>query len=175
MAALKVPLSAVFSFSLEGRDLQLLRRTFFLQCPPRRGWCPSWPLQVLDLLASDDFGERAGLRDLLLKALYLLPLTSGLLSLQLHVLTCHVAWTVFLEDHSKFSLAPNPWYLAKNERESHILESIVLWAWVVDGAPHTFCSVEALPCYVQATMDTPRERLFIWLEDGWPCFERMAG
>lgn len=127
VAVLKDPWSAAFGISLEGQDLDLLRQSFFLQWPPRKGHCHSWLLQkVLDFLPSDDFGERAGPYDLLLKVLFLLSLASGLQSLQLHAFTHHEAWTVFSEDCSKVSLVLDPGFLAKNERMPHVLEPIIV-------------------------------------------------
>lgn len=92
---------------------------------------------MLDFLSSDEIGARASRRDLILKTLYLLTLASGLRSSQLHALTHQPAWTVFAEDQSKGSLALNPQFLAKNERETHQLEHIVFQAWLVDGTLHT--------------------------------------
>lgn len=114
MAALKDSLSAAFGISLEGRDVDLLLRLFFLQRPPEKGRCPFWFLQkVLDLLSSPTFGKLSMPRQLLTKALFILTMASGLRSSQIHALICYEAWTVFAEDRSKMSLAPNPVFLQR--------------------------------------------------------------
>ena len=158
-AALSDPLKFGFNISVDARSLELLRRGFFLRRPPVRRQANSWSLQaVLDSLpATAPSAEQA-----FEKALFLLAMASGLRSSQLHALTRHPGLTVFTEDGSSVSLAPSPAFLAKNEREGHVLDPLIIPAWREDGVSHPLCPVAALREYLRWTRDVGLDRLFVW-------------
>lgn len=137
MTALKDPIWQPLGSLWRAGILICFSNLFFIQRPPQRDCCPTWSLQkVLDLLASDEFVKRAGPCDLLLKALS--PHFSfWLVVIAVICLDLSFGMDGFLDDRSKVSLAPNPKFLAKNEREAYLLAPIVLQAWVVEGAPST--------------------------------------
>ena len=169
-AALADPLWFGFHLDIRSRAWDLLKRGFFLQRPPNRRSRIFWSLsKVLDFLQGPRFTADPEPLHLMQKALFLIAMASGLRASQLHALVRYPAWLVFSQDGRRVSLAPSPKFLAKNEREGHVLEPIVLRAWMVEGAHHTLCPVEALRRYVEASRRVAHlGRLFIWPDTGKP-------
>ena len=120
------------------------------------------------MLRGSDFTTGPDLHHLLQKALFLTAMASGMRASQLHALTRHPAWLVFSEDGRRVSLAPSPKFLAKNEREGHILSPIVIQAWMDRDHHHLLCPVEALRRYVEASQQRTHHRLFLWPTSGKP-------
>ena len=137
IAALKDPLWYGFQVVLDPRVLDLLRRSFFLQRPPSKTSRPFWSLsKVLNSLSPPEFPSNPSKILLLHKAVFLLALATGLRASQLHALTRRPAWTIFASGDTQVSLAPLPSFLAKNEREQHRLQPIIIPAWSENGVPH---------------------------------------
>ena len=163
MAALADPLWLGFQLDIRGRTWDLMRRGFFLQRPPPRQRRIFWSLEkVLSLLREPEFPSSPDLFHLLRKALFLVAMASGLRASQLHALTRNPSWLVFAEDGRRVSLAPSPRFLAKNEREGHVLTPLVLRAWMDGDRHHPLCPVEALRRYVAASPQRTPSRLFLW-------------
>ena len=174
VASLDDPLRLAFNIQVRGRDLDLIFRGFFNQRPPRRPRRVFWSLQkVLDLLVSPRYLRRPSVAHLLRRALFLVAMASGLRASQLHALLRIPGCLVIAEDSSQMSLAPDPAFLAKNEREGHILSPVVIPAWRVDGHPHDLCPVAALEQYIEATRDTQESRLFLSSTTGSPLSRRQ--
>lgn len=168
-AALADPLWLGFRLDIRGREWDLMRRGFFLQRPPPRPRRIFWSLaKVLALLQAPEFTQAPDLHHLLQKALFLVAMASGLRASQLHALVRHPSWLVFSPDGSRVSLAPSPKFLAKNERDGHVLTPIVLRAWLEGVQPHPLCPVEALRRYVAASPQRTHTRLFLWPSTATP-------
>ena len=168
-AALADPLWLGFHLNIRGRMWDLMKRSFFLQRPLPRPRRIFWSLEkVLTFLQGPAFTQGPDLDHRLRKALFLVAMASGLRASQLHALTRHPSWLVFTEDGRQVSLAPSPKFLAKNEREGHVLAPIVLQAWLVGGRPHLLCPVEALRRYVEASRASSPTRLFLSPASGRP-------
>ena len=96
-----------------------LVRAFFLERPPTRRLLPSWSLpRVLETLARAPFEPlaEASLRDVTIKAVFLLAIASGQRRSALHALSAapgHVRW-----ERAGVRLIPNPSYVAKNQTAS---------------------------------------------------------
>ena len=96
-----------------------LVRAFFLERPPTRRLLPSWSLpRVLEALARAPFEPlaEASLRDVTIKAVFLLAIASGQRRSALHALSAapgHVRW-----ERAGVRLIPNPSYVAKNQTAS---------------------------------------------------------
>ena len=169
-AALADPLWYGFRLDIRGRTWDLMKRGCFLQRPPSRRPRIFWSLsKVLDLLRSPAFSVEPDPLHLLKKALFLVAMASGLRASQLHALVRHPSWLVFSQDGRQVSIAPSPKFLAKNEREGHILDPIILRAWLAGVTPHPLCPVEALRQYVAASGRVAHtDRLFLWPDTGKP-------
>ena len=168
-AALADPLWLGFRLDLRGRLWDLMKRGFFLQRPPPRQRFIFWSLsKVLAFLRGPEFMNHPDLPHLLQRALFLVAMASGLRASQIHALTRHPSWLVFATDGGRVSLAPSPRFLAKNEREGHVLTPIVLRAWLDGASPHPLCPVEALRQYVEASPRPSHTRLFLWPASGKP-------
>lgn len=145
VVALAHPLWFAFHLDIRGRVWELMKKGFFLQHPPRRQPCIFLSLsKVLALLRGSEFTEMPDLHHRLQKVLFLVAMASGLRVSQLHALVRHLSWLVFSEDERRVSLAPSPKFLAKSEREGHLLTPIVLQAWMEGFLHHSLCPVEAL-------------------------------
>ena len=146
---------------MDERATTLLKRGLFHQHPPLRRECVPWSLQkVLDLLQSRPFTQPSTSLHSLKKSLFLTALASGLRASQLRALTRFPQWTSFADDLSSVSLAPSPHFLAKNEREDHRLQPVVVPAWLVQGRHHSLCPVAALKAYLDASSELPPHFLF---------------
>ena len=168
-AALADPLWLGFQLDIRGRAWELMKRGFFMQRPPPRQQRIFLSLEkVLTSLEGPEFTQGPDLLHLLRKALFLVAMASGLRASQLHALIRHPAWLVFAEDGRRVSLAPSPKFLAKNEREGHVLAPIVLQAWIEGGQHHPLCPVEALRQYVAASHQRSHTRLFLSPISGKP-------
>lgn len=168
-AALADPLLFGFDFTFRSRAWDLMRRGFFLQRPPARSPRIFWSLsKVLAFLRGPAFSFSPDPLHLLQKALFLVAMASGFRASQLHALIRHPSWLTFTPDGRRVSLAPSPRFLAKNEREGHILTPLVLRAWTVGHASHPLCPVAALWQYVAATHHRAHTRLFIWPDTSKP-------
>ena len=78
MAAIKDPVRFGFGVVADARQMELLRASFFIQRPPVLRPPPSWSLQkVLDLLQSPRFVVVPSGEDLLLRAVFLVPMATG--------------------------------------------------------------------------------------------------
>ena len=162
-AALADPLWWGFHLDIRSRVWTLLKKGYFLQRPPPRPSRVFWSLdKVLSRLQDPDFISSSDPLLRLKKALFLVAMASGLRASQLHALIRHPTWLVFSGDGRRVSLAPSPKFLAKNEREGHVLEPLVIQAWIVAGSHHPLCPVDALRRYVEATGGRAPPRLFIW-------------
>ena len=121
-AALADPLWFGFHLDVRSRVWDLMKRSFFIHRPPPRRPTIFWSLsKVLASLEGPTYAVAPDLHHRLRKALFLVAMASGLRSSQLHALTRHPAWLVFAPDGQRVSLAPSPKFLAKNEREGHVL------------------------------------------------------
>ena len=79
MVAVQDPVKFGFGIEVDPRKWELLKASFFLQRPSRVPSPPSWSLpRVLDFLQSARFGAAASPSDLLLRALFLVALATGL-------------------------------------------------------------------------------------------------
>ena len=169
-AALADPLWFGFSLDIRSRAWDLLKRGLFLQRPPSRPPRIFWSLsKVLDHLQEPRFSEDPSPLLLLQKALFLVAMASGLRASQLHALVRAPSWLVFSQDGRRVSLAPSPKFLAKNEREGHVLSPIDIQAWMDGGTHHPLCPVAALRRYVRTSRRAaPSGRLFLWPDTGRP-------
>ena len=90
-AALSDPLKFGINIAVNNHCLELLRRGFFLRCPPIYQQATSWSLQAV----LNSFPVTAPSVDRAFKkALFLLAIASGLTSSQLHALTRQPGLTV---------------------------------------------------------------------------------
>ena len=163
LSAILDPLRFAYNIVPDDRTLELLRRSFFKQRPPRRRCAPEWSLhKVLALLSSDRFSSSPSQLDRLFKAVFLLSLASGLRCSQLAALSRSPSLTSFKSSDSSVSLVPHPTFIAKNERVDHVLGPVVVPAWFSDGSPHLLCPVAALREYVSSTPADPSSPLWLW-------------
>ena len=94
-----------------------LVRVFFLERPPAQKFLPAWSLPcVLEALAKAPFEPlaEASLRDVTIKTVFLIAITSGHRRSALHALSAapgHIRW-------DGVRLIPNPSYVAKNQTAS---------------------------------------------------------
>ena len=161
LAALSDPLWYGYGIRMDPRAVTLLKRGLFHQRPPLREKRATWSLQkILDLLQSQTFGYASTPLHTLQKALFLTALATGFRAYQLRTLTRFPQWTSFAEDLSNVSLAPSPRFLAKNERENHHLQPVVVPAWVEQGVHHSLCLVTALKTYLDSSLEQPLHSLF---------------
>ena len=162
-AALADPLWFGFHLNLRSRVWDLMKRGMFLHRPPLKRPTIFWSLsKVLKTLEGAAYTVTPDLHHLLRKALFLIALASGLRASQLHALVRHPAWLVFSPDGQRVSLAPSPKFLAKNEREGHVLTPLLIQAWMDGPSHHPLCPVEALRRYVIASPHQSHNRLFLW-------------
>lgn len=61
-------------------------------------------------------------------------------------------------------------FLAKSERESHRLDTVVVPLWVVDGVSHPMCPVAALRSYMGCTPVISKDSLWVWADPLPACF-----
>ena len=162
-AALADPLWFGFHLDVRSRVWDLMKRSYFIHRPPPRRPTIFWSLsKVLASLEGPTYAVAPDLHHRLRKALFLVAMASGLRSSQLHALTRHPAWLVFAPDGQRVSLAPSPKFLAKNEREGHVLTPILIPAWMDGHSHHPLCPVAALREYVSASSHRSHSRLFLW-------------
>lgn len=100
--------------------------------------------------------------DALHKTLFQLALATGLWASQLHTLTHHTYWTTFTLGFSHVSFAPTPSHLAKNEREDHRVQPVLIPAWIVGGESHHLCLAWSLHIYMSLTQHAHQDNLFVW-------------
>ena len=162
ISAIADPLKFAFDIPTDSRSLDLMKSSFFLQRPPARKAPPSWSIQkVLDHLSSDQYTENASPDNLLKKALFLVALASGLRVSQLRALTRSENLTKFAPDSSQVTLAPNPKFIAKNERLHHRMKPVMVPALIEGERPHSLCPVVALRKYMREVVGDD-ENLWIW-------------
>ncbi|MPC61013.1 hypothetical protein E2C01_055075 [Portunus trituberculatus] len=166
LAALSDPLLYSYGIKLDPRAVTLFKRGLFHQRPRLRQGRNLWSLQrVMDLFQSDSFRHSPSALEFLKKTLSLTALASGFRTSQLRALTRFPQWTSFADDMSNVSLVAFPSFLAKNEREDHRLQPLLVPAWFSQGAHHPLCPVSALKSYLDASPDSPPQALFT-LEEG---------
>ena len=162
ISAIADPLKFAFDISTDSRSLDLMKSSFFLQRPPARKPSPSWSIQkVLNLLSSDQYVNEVTTDNLLKKALFLVALASGLRVSQLRALTRAETLTRFTPDLTQVTLAPNPQFIAKNERLHHRMKPVIVPALIEGGSAHTLCPVRALREYMNEVAGD-EENLWIW-------------
>ena len=142
------------------RDLNRLISSFYRDQPRINRSIPSWDLSlVLRALTKAPFEplEKASLKDLTLKTVFLLALASGKRRGEIH------AWTfssvLFKGDKSQVTVAPSPPFLAKNQLASEgpaSIKTVVIPALTnILGSGMTedvaLCPVRALRVYLRRT------------------------
>lgn len=152
MVAIRDPVAYGFGVEINRRTWDLLRSSFFNQRPPAPPSPPSWSLEkVLTLLQSPRFSVNPSSSDLLLKALFLTAMATGHRVSQLAALLRTSQFMRFGHDDMSVTLAPKPFFLAKNERAGHRMSPVTVPAWRTLGEPHPLCPVAALKAYVSAS------------------------
>ena len=162
MVAVRDPVKFGFGVEVDPRKWELLKASFFLQRPSKVPSPPSWSLpRVLEFLQSARFGATASPTDLLLRALFLVALATGLRVSQLGALLRTPEFTKFAPGLASVTLAPRPSFLAKNERERHRMRPVTFPAWFVDSSHHPLCPVSALDSYLAATSRSTCQQLWV--------------
>ena len=90
-------------------------------------------------------------QDILVRAVFLIALASGLRVSQLAALVRSPALTHFAPGDTSVTLAPYPAFLAKNEWEGHRLGPVSVPAWFVGPVHHALCPVAALRALLTVT------------------------
>ena len=152
LAAITDPLKFAFNISPDKRALELIRNSYFHQRPAKKTSIPKWNLQkVLDYLSQEKFMVNPSNLDKLHKAIFLVALATGLRISQLAALIRTPGFCIFRNNEETVSLAPNPKFLAKNEREKHRLQPIEVVGWKERDNFHPLCPVRALKLYIERT------------------------
>ena len=152
MVAIRDPVAYGFGVEVNRRTWDLLRASFFNQRPPTPPAPPSWSLEkVLTLLQSPRFTTNPSPGDLLMKTLFLTAMATGHRVSQLAALLRTPQFLRFGRDESSVTLAPKPFFLAKNERAGHRMSPVTIPAWTTPDGPHPLCPVAALKAYVSST------------------------
>lgn len=160
-AALIDPLSYGCSVEISRRARELIRKGFFHQRPTPRPTFPKWSLHRVLITLTDEFPLAPSPELLMQKACFLLALASGLRVSQIRALTRFPNWTTFGPDDTSVTLAPSPTFLAKNEREDHRLQPILVPALPDQSQVKGLCPVYALRAYLNATSEASKEALFV--------------
>ena len=128
---------------------------------------------MLDFLQGPEFTVNVSPLSSLRKALFLVALASGLCVSQLRALTRYLQWTTFAMDRSAVSLASSPRFLAKNEREDHLLQPVVIPAWMDGRFHHSLCPVQALESYLSSSPSQELRHLFRFPDSARPLSVRQ--
>lgn len=91
---------------------------------------------------------------------------------QIYALTCYYIWTAFALDGSKLPLAPSCTFLVKNDWKGHYLSPFDIPSWLKGFHPHSLCLDAVLQSYLEATLQVPPNRLFVWPMLLAPCFKQ---
>ena len=162
MVAIRDPISFGFGVTINDRQWDLLKASFFRQRPPVAPQPPNWSLdKVLALLLAPRFRSDPGPPDLLLRTLFLVAMATGHRVSQLAALLRSPEFTRFGPRDSSVTLAPRPRFLAKNERAGHRVKPVVIQAWMVDDTHHPLCPVLALKLYLSTTSNSPGVALWV--------------
>ena len=149
LSAVADPLSFAFGIICNNRSIELLKASFFLQRPDKKKGSPSWSLdKVLNMLSQDKYVIEPTPINSLHRALFLIALASGMRVSELAALSRYPSLTVFGIENTMVTLATNPKFLAKNERVNHRMKPKRIPAWKIDGNHHPLCPVAALQQYM---------------------------
>ena len=171
LATSKEPLRLAFNALPDAKILDMQKRSFFLQRPPKRGPTILWSLdKVINRLLYERFMINPTHENRLHKALFLIALATGLRVSQLAALSRSSSLTRFGRAESSVSLVPHPTCIAKNERNNHILAPIEIPAWFDGEEPHPLCPVLALGNYMRtAPADASDPLWWIWPDSMKSC------
>ena len=163
MVAIRDPISFGFGVTIEDRQWDLLKASFFRQRPPTTPQPPNWSLgKVLTLLQAPKFQSAPSTRDLFSRTLFLVAMATGHRVSQLAALLRSPEFTRFGPDDSSVTLATRPLFLAKNERAGHRMKPVTIHAWLTGGTHHPLCPVKAMREYLSATSGSSNVNL--WLD-----------
>ena len=132
---------------------------------------PQWCLhEVLNFLKTRRFTTNPSLKDITLKALFLLALALGRRVGELHSLLRRKGFVVFGKHYDWVRIHPNPQFLAKNESSSFRRGPIMINTFKDDSNEHhALCPVDALRKFLAASRGLNISSLFFNPRTLMPC------